>query len=198
MRHSNLCNSVFVVLFALCTLSSNSIAANEKSVLGWVENVVIEPWGFKVKAKLDTGANTASLHAKDIERFEKDDDEWVRFLLELEVENEEGEEELQRVEVERPLERNILIKRHRTESRRRPVVEMSFCLNGEIHEAEFSLTDRGKFIYPVLFGRRFLQDVAVVDPGDTFLYTKKCKVEKSEANKDDDGKEADDDTEDES
>ena len=30
------------------------------------------PWGVKVKSKLDTGALTSSLHARNVERFEKD------------------------------------------------------------------------------------------------------------------------------
>lgn len=32
----------------------------ERIVMGWLESVIIEPWGVKLRAKLDTGAKTSS------------------------------------------------------------------------------------------------------------------------------------------
>ena len=48
------------------------------------------------------------------------------------------------------------------------------CFDGRTHQVHFSLADRGEFIYPVLFGRRFLNDVAVIDPDQTFLTGAGC------------------------
>ena len=50
-------------------LVSATVQAEDK-VFGWVENAYIEPWGIAVKAKLDSGALTSSLDARDIEMFE--------------------------------------------------------------------------------------------------------------------------------
>lgn len=70
-------------------------AANDE-VFGWVEKATIEPWGVMVKAKLDSGALTSSMHAENIETFERDDEEWVRFDVEVEDETkgEKGREYL--------------------------------------------------------------------------------------------------------
>lgn len=133
-----------------------------RTVMGWAEHVVLLPWGRKVKARLDTGANTASLHATDIEEFEKDGEDWVRF----EFDHEDHEQ----IEIERPVVRYIRI----IGEDRRPVVELSFCLDEARHTAQFSLTDRESLTYPMLLGRRFLADVAIVDPAKRYLTRADC------------------------
>ncbi|ADE15161.1 protein of unknown function DUF785 [Nitrosococcus halophilus Nc 4] len=163
--------SVMVFWLALCGVSeaadsgSEGVGAKERIIMGWVERVVLIPWGVELKAKLDSGAKTSSLHAEDIERFEKDGEEWVRFIIELEGKG----EEIEPLQVEQPLVRNVRIKRHRGNAKRRPVVNLKFCLNGKGYETQFSLVDRSRLNYPVLFGRRFLKDVALIDPSKTFL-----------------------------
>jgi hypothetical protein len=47
---------------------------------------------------------------------------------------------------------------------------LTVCKNGKDYEAEFNLVDRSKFNYPVLLGRSFLKDVALVDANATFLF----------------------------
>ena len=136
-----------------------------KVIAGWVEKVTVKPWDVVVSAKLDTGALTSSIHAEAIERFTRDDEKWVRFTLVLEDED----DEVHRIETEQPLARNVRIKDHDDPSARRAVVELELCFDGRRHRTQFSLADRGDFIYPVLLGRRFMEDVAVVDPEATFL-----------------------------
>ncbi len=53
-------------------------------VFGWVEKSTLVPWGVELKTKLDSGALTSSLHATDVESFEKDGDDWVRFTVNVE------------------------------------------------------------------------------------------------------------------
>ncbi|QBQ55634.1 ATP-dependent zinc protease [Nitrosococcus wardiae] len=144
---------------------SEGVGAKERIIMGWVERVALIPWGAELKAKLDSGAKTSSLHAEDIERFEKDGEEWVRFIIELEGKG----EEMEQLHVEQPLVRNVRIKRHKGNAKRRPVVNLKFCLNGRSYETQFSLVDRSQLNYPLLLGRRFLKDVALIDPSKTFL-----------------------------
>jgi hypothetical protein len=144
------------------------LSAAERLILGWVERVVIETADFEMRAKLDSGALTSSIHATDIERFEKDGQEYVRFTLHAE-QGDEGQV------IEKPLSRNVRIKRHGVESQRRPVVKLAFCIGGESRKAEFSLVDREHFIYPVLLGRRVLSEVALVDSAETYLSGHACR-----------------------
>lgn len=147
-----------------------------KRIVGWVERVLVMPGAHPVNAKLDTGANTSSIHAESIERFERDGDRWVRFELVLKI-RDGGEDRVERVPHEAPLYRRVRIKDHDEPANARPVVELDFCMDGARHRAQFSLADRGGFIYPVLLGRRFLAGAYVIDPDETFESTPSCGAE---------------------
>ena len=153
----------------------------EPEVLGFIEWVVMGETGIRLKARLDTGAKTSSLHAVNVESFEKDNEEWVRFQLPLgDHEDQPSEGELEHDEVilefERPVYRTVLIKRKGAPSQRRHVVKMEFCIAGKIHETQFSLTDRGKFSYPVLLGRRFMRDDNILtDSARSFVAEQECQ-----------------------
>jgi len=153
----------------------------EPEVLGFIEWVVMGETGIRLKARLDTGAKTSSLHAVNVESFEKDNEEWVRFQLPLgDHEDQPSEGELEHDEVilefERPVYRTVLIKRKGAPSQRRHVVKMEFCIAGKMHETQFSLTDRGKFSYPVLLGRRFMRDDNILtDSARSFVAEQECE-----------------------
>ncbi|NVD35495.1 ATP-dependent zinc protease family protein [Marinobacter lutaoensis] len=155
-------------------------ASPEAEVLGFVEWVVLEEAGVRLKARLDTGAKTSSLHAVNIEEFTRDGQEWVRFQVPLgDHEDQPSEGTVAHEDVvltfERPVYRTVLIKRKGAPSQRRHVVKMRFCIAGHSHETQFSLTDRGKFAYPVLLGRRFLRDDSIlVSSEDSFLARQAC------------------------
>ncbi|RLU00242.1 MAG: hypothetical protein D9N14_07050 [Ketobacter sp.] len=157
----------------------------EKLILGWIENVHLQPSGLKAKAKLDTGAKTSSIHAKNIEHFEKDGEPWVRFQFSSNTKLKEAKytngKSKKVITLEAPITRRALIKRHKHTSLERPVVALPFTLAGMEYTAEFTLTDRSKFLYPVLLGRRFLKHVAIVDPGNTFLRTRSMEPEAPKA-----------------
>jgi len=171
----------YLLLTSLIATSSaiakqNGGDISEKIILGWIENIYLQPYDLKAKAKLDTGAKTSSIHAKNIEYFEKDGDRWVRFQFSSDTKLKEKKykegKSKKVVTIEAPLTRSALIKRHKHTSMERPVVTLPFNLAGKEYKAEFTLTDRSKFLYPVLMGRRFLKHVAIVDPGNTFLRTR--------------------------
>lgn len=149
--------------------------------LGYVEWMVIQDTSLRLKARLDTGAKTSSLHAVNIEEFEKDGAEWVSFQIPLgDHEDQPTEGELDHddviLEFERPVERTVLIKRKGASSQKRYVVMMDFCIAGTSHTAQFSLTDRGKFSYPALLGRRFMRDDNIlIDSADSFIAERECE-----------------------
>lgn len=157
--------------------------ASVPETLGFVEWVVMNDTGLRLKARLDTGAKTSSLHAVNVEEFEQDDQKWVKFQIPLadhkdhpvDEESNIGHEEII-LELERPVERTVLIKRKGAPSQRRYVVMMDFCIAGTNHQTQFSLTDRGNFSYPVLLGRRFMRDDNIlIDSADSFIANKECE-----------------------
>lgn len=151
-------------------LSTSTVLAEEDQVFGWVENATLQPWGITVKAKLDSGALTSSLDARDIELFEQDDEEWVRFRLKLE-DQESGE--VFSDEIERPLYREQTV-RGAGGSDERPVVLMELCMGDTIYEEQFSLRDREEMLYPLLLGRRTISHLGLLDVRNTFLQEPGC------------------------
>jgi len=139
--------------------------AGPRPVMGWLETVFLEPWHRRVTAKLDSGAKTSSLHADNVEHFDKNGRPWVRFSM-VDIEG----RHLPTLVVERELVRTAVIKSHENESSKRDVVMMTVCKNGKDFEEEFNLVDRSKFNYPVLLGRSFLKDLGLVDANATFLF----------------------------
>src|SRR5438128_12374891 len=68
----------FPTLLCLLCLPGVSAAA-EKTVYGLNEYAKLAGIDLEVAAKLDTGAKTASLSARDIKRFKRNGESWVRF-----------------------------------------------------------------------------------------------------------------------
>lgn len=164
-----------VLLAAAAVLGINGRAAADsrtpgKVIAGYVEKLTLKPWNHTVSAKLDTGALTSSIHATDVERFKKDGEKWVRFTLDLE----DTDDNQHSMTVERPLERRVKIKEDDDDHDRRLVVKLDICFDGREHAVQFTLNDRSNYLYQVLLGRRFLKDVAIVDPSASFLTQRNC------------------------
>ncbi|WP_043530921.1 ATP-dependent zinc protease [Halomonas xinjiangensis] len=146
------------------------VQADDRKVFGWVEKATIEPWGVEVKAKLDSGALTSSMDARDIERFEKDGEDWVRFRLEL---KDEQSGEVLSETLERPINRNLKL-RGAGGTARRPTVVMTICLGDTLYEEDFSLRNRSNMNYPVLLGRRTISHLGLLDVNATFEHSPGC------------------------
>lgn len=58
---------MLVLTFAmLFLLIPGTVIAKEKIAIGLVEDVILLPWGVKLPARIDTGAATSSLDARDL------------------------------------------------------------------------------------------------------------------------------------
>ncbi len=168
----NRCQRLLAALPAVVSLTAGA-AAPEEAIYGWVEKMRLEPLGIEVKAKLDTGALTSSIHATDIEPFEKGGEKWVRFTISI---LDEENEQTVRHELERPLVRNIRVRGAGGEERR-PVVRLGICAGDDIYHEQFSLKDRSDMLYPMLIGRRTIQHLGVVDVTRTFIKEPTCDGE---------------------
>ena len=141
-------------------------SAEEPPVFGWVENAVMMPWEIQVKAKLDSGALTSSLDARDIKMFTRSGEEWVRFRLKLE-DQESGE--VFSDQLERPLYRDLAV-RGAGGRDERPVVLLEVCVGNTTYEEQFSLRDREDMNYPMLLGRRTISHLGLLDVRKTFIH----------------------------
>ena len=166
-----------VWLAATAPLEQVCADVEDLEIFGWVEQVEIGAEGrmLALKGKLDTGARSSSLHAVRIERFDKEGKPWVRFSLAWD--DEEPQERIEPVTFERPWVDDVLIKRHKRASQRRPVVEMDLCLGGERRTIEVNLIDRSRFHYPLLLGRRTLAGWGVIDPARSYLQSVVCPAD---------------------
>lgn len=160
-------------------ITAHADESHKRDVFGWVEKAELEPSGVEVKAKLDSGALTSSLHAENIERFEKNGEEWVRFTTEVEAED---KDEMVSLTYEKPLFRNVIIIGAGGEERR-PVVLVKICMGGTYYEEQVSLENRDEFNYPLLLGRRTIQHLGLLDVTRTFLQEPGCN-EDSEVSRD--------------
>ena len=149
---------IFLVFMLSGCLTGNKQATISSDVLiiGKVEPVTIDKAGFTMPARIDTGAQTSSLNATEIEMFERDGKRWVRFTT---TDPKSGKS----AEIESKLSRIVKIKRHGGESIERPVVKLKAILGQVVELREFTLTDRSTFTYPILIGRNFLDGQFIVD-----------------------------------
>ena len=134
-----------------------------RSLIGWREWVGLPELGVAwVKAKVDTGARSSSLHAWDVRidedvaivrfavhPFQEDDDFTVPATAELldvrEVRSSNGEVE------------------------RRPIIATRAVIGGVVAPIELSLANRDEMGFRMLLGREALRRRFFVEPGRSFL-----------------------------
>jgi hypothetical protein len=140
-------------------------------VIGWIEYVALEGTDIVVKARIDTGAGLASVHAEIVEITKSKDGATEKVVFRV-VDKDGNKKTMQRTIVEW-----INIKKKGGDGYiKRPVIKMDFCLGGKQVEARANLADRSDFLYPVLIGRNVLKaGDYMIDPEKTFTHEPGCK-----------------------
>ena len=160
-------------LLALLSLLALPVMAAEPTLYGRYENIALPELGETLKAKMDTGAYTASLSAKDIEMFTRDGEEWVRFRL--------ATKDASGKVYEHKVSRISKIKGRAEEEdegdapevSKRPVVDLELCLGDVKRTVEVNLVDRSHFNYPLLIGAKALREFgAAVNPARRYTADK--------------------------
>ncbi len=135
-----------------------------RPVIGWREWVGLPDLGIeRIKAKVDTGARTSSLHAFRLQSFERDGRPWVRFFIH--PEQDRGEPS---VPVELPLADQRHVRNSGGEQELRPVVRTRVRLGEESWPIEITLTRRDAMGFRMLLGRQAIRGRFTVDPGASF------------------------------
>lgn len=135
----------------------------EKQVVGWREVVALPELGIiGIPAKIDTGARTSSLHAVNIDLFNRDGEEMARFDLDF------GRGQAYRhCEAVRVAHRTITSSNGTAEERL--IVKTVLSMGWRDFRAEFSLADRSDMVFPMLIGRTALKSRFLVNPGRSYL-----------------------------
>jgi hypothetical protein len=144
------------------------VSADPVQIYGWREFISIQDVGEKLKAKLDTGALTSSIHAEEKELFERDGKKWVRFIV-----TDPTVKKPTRTRLEAPLVRIARIKEPGGESITREVVRLSFQIGDRKLRGDFTLNNRSNMLAPVLIGRSTIRDLGWVDSERTYLADQK-------------------------
>jgi hypothetical protein len=121
-----------------------------------------------IKAKVDTGARTSSLHAFDLKQFDVDGQRRVRFVIHPEQDSAEPA-----IPVELPLVARRHVRDSGGKAELRPVVEATVELHGQRWPIEITLTRRDAMGFRMLLGRQAIRRRFVVDPGRSFLAAKR-------------------------
>lgn len=133
--------------------------------LGWREWVVLPALGIpRLRAKIDTGARSSSLHVDSQWRFVEGGTPWVGFRLT------HGKARGVVVEAQAPIhdEREVADSGGRRE--RRIFLRTSLQLAGCEREIEINLTNRGVMLFPMLLGRTAMTGLFTIDPASSFLH----------------------------
>lgn len=150
------------LLLGLDSVAPAVVGAEPPTVIGWKERMTLSyvdnagrATSRLVTAKIDTGATTSSLDARDISLVEGDGRQRVRFTLV----DEQGIAHA----LEADVIRSVRIRRAGAEAQRRPVVRLDVCVAGKSAPAEFTLVDRSGQEATALIGREFLAGRFLVD-----------------------------------
>lgn len=129
-----------------------------------------------IKARIDSGAKTSSLHAFNIQPFEKDGEKYVHFN----VHPIQGSRKIV-CECTAELVDYREIKSSNGQSEKRHIIKTTLKLGGKEWEIEVGLSNRDSMGYRVLLGRQAMIGRLIVDPEESFLQGKlsEKKVEKA-------------------
>ena len=127
----------------------------EKITIGWLEWVELPDLKLRMRARIDSGAKTCSLHADNVEEFQREGVLWVKFKVQ--------DAQNKTVELTRKVESTIRVSNAGGFSGKRYVVREKVKLGSVVREISVNLNDRGKMEYRFLVGRNFLIGHFIVD-----------------------------------
>lgn len=152
---------LLLIISTACTAiaedTKGSPYSKKNIVAGYIENVSIKIWDREspviMEAKMDTGADSSSLHATDIKINNK------KKLVSFTLTDQHGKK--QRITC--PYARIVRIKKRPSGYQRRPVIPVQLQIGPKKFDAFVNLTDRTNFTYKMLIGRKELRHGILID-----------------------------------
>jgi ribosomal protein S6--L-glutamate ligase len=140
----------------------------EKIIVGSREYCSLPDLGIVlIKAKVDSGAKTTALHADNVEVFQKDNEDWVRFSLQPFKSNDKIINQC-----EARLIDNRIIKSSNGQKENRFVIKTTIVLSDQNWEIEVTLTNRNFMGFRMLLGREAMAGKILIDPEKRYILGK--------------------------
>lgn len=134
------------------------------ALIGWREWVGLPDLGVEsIKAKVDTGARSSSLHVFDLRQFERDGSQWVRFKVYPVQRTTAGV-----VEAEAKVLELRSVRSSSGKATLRPVILTRIEMFGVAWEVELTLANRDDMGFRMLLGREAFRRRFLVDAGKSY------------------------------
>lgn len=136
----------------------------KKSIIGWREWVSLPDLNIaKIKAKIDTGARTSTLHALDIAPFTKAGEMWIRFSV-----HPVQDDDATAVQCEAKVFERRIITNSGGGQEERYVIKTPLYIGDSNWLIELTLTNRAGLGFRMLIGRTALKGRVIVDPAVSY------------------------------
>lgn len=136
-------------------------------VLGWCEWAKLPELGIlALKAKVDTGAKTSSLHATQIEEFQRDGETWVKFFTQCQANSTQNLRSCCA-----KLHDRRQIRSSNGQASYRYVITTPIIVDNTMFSIEVSLSQRDNMCFKMLLGRSALAGRFFVDASRCYLGT---------------------------
>ncbi len=137
----------------------------ERMIIGHVENIDLPKLGIKqLTVRVDTGAQTSSLHVDNIQRTSIDNKPAVLFDIHPEIHDVD-----KKVRCTALLHDVRKVKSSNGQSEQRYVIKTPAKLGEHAWNIEITLTDRSDMTYLMLLGRQALSDHFYIDAANAFV-----------------------------
>ena len=129
----------------------------QQLTIGWKEWGALPELGIEhIHMKTDTGAKTSAIHTVDYSLYEKDNEEWVRFVVSPIQDDDDT-----RVECHLPVKDKRTVTNSGGMKTHRIVVETLWQIGAHQRRIELTLACRKKMKFRMLLGRQAMRDIAV-------------------------------------
>jgi hypothetical protein len=171
MSRNSIWVAILMVTFLVSPIDRKQAIADQKTIIGWLEEVYLPQYDFVIKAKIDTGAKNSSIHAMDVEYVKKVKGERSRIRFKTM----DLKKRCQIIEAD--VVREARIRKSTLNTTARPEIELEICIGGIRKRIRVNLADRGGMNYRMILGRTALEGDFIVDVSQKYLAGPRCRNE---------------------
>lgn len=149
--------------------NENQDGFSSSKIIGWREFITLPQLKIdRIKAKIDTGARSSAIHAFNIQEVQEHDKQIMRFQI-----HPTQRDNQTIITTQAELLEYRTIRNSGGVTQLRPVIKTNIKLGKQIWSIELSLSDRDVMGFRMLLGREAVRHKFLVDPGKSFLQSRR-------------------------